>query len=532
MSTQFKRFVLCLLAVALMLSAFSAVAEDRKTTSAASQEQYDKIVTALASDPSDLLPLNMNRGTKPKFYWEIYETLFTLKDGMYYIPSLAKEYEIADDTHYVVTIYDDIYDSEGNHITAEDVVFSYEWRVSTGETVGMANFVGIKAVGDYTVEIEFAANPSIYAIGSCQTILCRQPIFSKTAFENHNFAVDPIGTGPYVVKEYITDSRLVLEANPEYWALKDKEAYEAMGEEHRAYVKTIEYDIVKEAAQRVTGLQTGRLDFVESVSKEDVVQFKEGGRYADKFNVAVLNGSSYLFLEPNLTEQSKVYDINLRKAIFYAINNDVLAEIFSGNPCKAWGKGDEGNYNPAWETQENNFIGVYDEAKAKEYLKASGYKGETIVLLCRNNEMEKNVAVMIQAFAAQIGVTMEVKALDPTVIQSGVREDATAWDFYLQPRYGSVMLSANDEWNGAVDGINTGLIYDQTMQELFEKCVNLETANSGALDDLFNYLMDNAMTYSVFTQTNNLVYSKDIADLFYNGNATNYQLGSCTYYLD
>ena len=44
--------------------------------------------------------------------------------------------------------------------------------------------------------------------------------------------------------------------------------------------------------------------------------------------------------------------------------------------------------------------------------------------------------------------------------------------------------------------------------------------------------MDNAMTYSVFTQTNNLVYSKDIADLFYNGNATNYQLGSCTYYLD
>ena len=70
-------------------------------------------------------------GSKPVIYHEIYEYLFDLENNEY-VPVLAKGYTVVDELTYDVQLYENIYDSAGNHITASDVVFSTQKLVEAG----------------------------------------------------------------------------------------------------------------------------------------------------------------------------------------------------------------------------------------------------------------------------------------------------------------------------------------------------------------------------------------------------------------
>lgn len=110
-------------------SAYEAPSVDTtRKTSANSNERYPRLVVGINADPTDLLPYDINAGTKPQIYHNFYEGLFDM-EGSEYIPVLAKGYEVVDDLHYDVEIYDYVYDHAGNNITADDIVYSYQVHI-------------------------------------------------------------------------------------------------------------------------------------------------------------------------------------------------------------------------------------------------------------------------------------------------------------------------------------------------------------------------------------------------------------------
>ena len=128
----------------------------RKST-ANSDERYDKISIGLVSDPKDLAPENTG-GDNSLLYvnYNFYETLFDYRDNDY-VPILAKGYTEVDDLHWQVELYDYIKDTDGNNITAQDVVFSINTLVDAGKALKYDKFESVKAIDDYTVEFTWTS---------------------------------------------------------------------------------------------------------------------------------------------------------------------------------------------------------------------------------------------------------------------------------------------------------------------------------------------------------------------------------------
>ena len=101
----------------------------------------------------------------------LYEYLFDLaKAGEPLTPYIAKSYEKTGDKTFVVTLFDNVYDSAGNHITAADAAYSYNTAMEMGNLRPLGDIESVTATGDYTVEFVLKTEPGK---GDLEKMLCR-----------------------------------------------------------------------------------------------------------------------------------------------------------------------------------------------------------------------------------------------------------------------------------------------------------------------------------------------------------------------
>lgn len=500
----------------------AGVDASRKTT-ANSGERFPKIVVGITDDPQDLLPYDINNGSKPYIYYSFYECLFDFDSGNY-IPVLAKGFTVVDDTHYDVEIYDYIYDHDGNHITADDVLNSFKVLIDSGFNFKWACFKSVEKLSDYVVR--FTWNSPIVNVGELEFPWCRTIIHSKAAYEKGGFATQPIGTGPYKVARYVGGSTIVLEAVDNYWQ-KDKTK---ISRTHEANVQTIQYDIIAETSQHVIALKSGTIQFSDKVPVENL------GDFASNSNLVVYmtQGRSMYYLCVNQSEGSIGADINFRKAVFYAIDNAACAMATNNiaMPAKAFGSPALQDYVTAWDTVPT-YINTYDPVKAKEFLAQSPYNGESLTILGPNTELDKNLMTMIQAFLLNVGINARIYAANANIV-SNSSDDSSAWDMLLNTSGGSLLVG---QWNRVLNydefssKRSMGFIHDETLQQKYMFANNTNNYNDASMTDLHNYIIDNAYHYGVVIVNLNMVYSSKIADLFLRESITVHP-GGFVYYLD
>lgn len=504
--------------------AIGEVDEQRKTT-ANSDERYDSVVFAIASDPTDLNPWNKMTGSKFSIYELIYEQLFDWIGGEY-VPSLAESYEVVDDLHYEVKLNENIHDSEGNIITVDDVIACYDRYVTGGYAVRFDSFDKVEKVDDST--LLFTWKTPITGIGELEHIFCNVQIYSQKAWEEHNFATEPVGTGPYVLKSFTSGSSVILEANDDYWRPADK-----MVPWHAQNVQNIEFQVVSESSQNMIGLQTGVIDFSANISNDSLSSFQPGGEYSEDYMVYTIAGTNARYLAMNCTEGKITADPNFRLACFYAIDNEaVAAAVGMATPAKAFGSAQNPDYVKAWE-DEKTYFNTCDLELAKEYLDKTAYNGETLILMGENSEIYKNSMVMIQSQLLQIGVNVEIQALDPTLaMENATKPDA--YDMMTGNMGGNPLIAgANRLLNNAEygNGCAAAFVKDDKLQELYETAANVNTWNDETMTELFHYITENAYYLDMYGTDANIVCTKDIAEV-YVMNSSRVMPNACTYYLD
>lgn len=490
----------------------------------AAPARYPKLTLGLANDPVDLTPLNYNG--KPEIYQLIWENLFDLESGEY-IPRLAKGYTEIDELHWEVELYDYIYDWEGNHITADDVLFAYDYLIQSGTQVKFGLFGSIEKVDDFTVLFTWTAPVNL--VGGLEHILCRPIIFSQAAFEAGDFATQPVGTGPYVVTEFISGSKVVLDANDSYW--QTDEILKSYRQQQN--VQTIEYVIITEPAQHVIALQAGDINYSERVPQESLGDFQDGGAYDAEYNVYPrLQGKQWL-LVPNESEGHIGADQNFRLAVYYAIDNSAIAQVTGGaaTGSKAFGSPAFSDYNPAWEATPN-YINTFDPDLAQEYLAQTAYDGEKLILLASNDPETANITTVVQAFLANVGINTEIVLKDGREV-AGLQSDPTAYDICINWIGGGYQIGS---WNRPLNfnefGMDKsmGFIHDQTMQDMFMTANTIVTHTEENMNALHQYILDHAYLYHLAYGTGFSVYSSDILELVYREN-TSFLPSASTYQL-
>lgn len=465
---------------------------------------------------------------------EIFQFLFDRTEfGGDIYPVIGKEYVMDVDALTIsVTLFDYVKDSKGNDIKADDVKFCYEKAFESGQFNKIAQYIDtLEVVDDYT--LIFHLND--VKLGLEEDILAGVWICDKDEYDVNTFTTAPVGTGPYVVKEYISGSSLTLEKNKNFWQ-KD----ELNPANYKANVDVINFKIILEAAQMSIALETGDIDLADSVSYNELTSYfaDAEGNAKDGYTVNSINMNLFNNMSFCMSDESNVgNDLKLRQAILYAIDSAGLVQgVLSGAgaQCYTWGADVYGDYLKKWESEDYY---NYNLDKAKECLAASDYAkngSPTLRIIMESNDARKAAAEMIQAYLLAVGINSEINVYDSALFAS-YRYEYDQWDILLDNQANSAYLAG--VWaNYFVNGIKTWKgqevtyngLNDDKLTELAKKAASLDGHTEENVDAFHQYLKENAIAYGLWAATKYQVGQKGIIDIFMDGKMY-LKPGACTY---
>lgn len=484
----------------------------------------ESVNVGVQSDPADFAPWAANTNGRTNALWGIYQELGHIIDGEFY-PALVKEYTLSDDGTYMdCTLFDYITDSAGNHMTASDVVFSFNKGMELGFITGVGMIESVEAISDYVVRFHFNAE---LRAGDLDTIF-RTDIVTQAAYEAdpNGMSANPVGTGPYALTSYTANNSFTYTLREDFWQT-DPQYQHARD---MANVKQINYLILPESSQRTMALEQGQIDMCSEVSNEDIDMFREGGSQSDKYWVYGVPDNLSCLIFCNNDSSHITSDVNLRRAIFYSINAETILEsVWKGNGTNpksmspSWGTG----YVAEVESQDNYYN--YSVEKAKECLAQSSYNNEKLILLTEATGNIASAAQLVQAFLSAAGIDSEIKSVDSTIL-SATYSDPNEWDVMLTQNACNVY--AVTSFNPfSSDRYTTGTInhiHDDKLQELLSTAYTLSTANDESFLALHNYVIENAYGMNLVNYTTSYVAPKFMDSVCLSYKKT-FIPGGCTY---
>ncbi len=317
------------------------------------------------------------------------ETLVTVTDKMEFAPQLADKWEVVNPTTWKFHIRDNVKFHNGDPVTAEAVKASLERTLKENKrAVTSSKIASITASGqDLTIETTepygaFLANMT-------------EPLFIiiNTKGDLSKVGEAPIGTGPYMVTSFKKNDEIKLKKNENYW-------------DGTAKLDTITVKNIEDASKRAMALQSGEMDMIQMVVAANKDLFKD----AKKFNLIDGTGVRTTMLTLNVTN-GPLQDLNLRKAISYALNYDEIASLYGPGTKPAMAP-----FPPStnYGYDKLDKIGT-NAAKAEESFKAAGYT--------KNSEgfWEKDGKVLTLTFAHWSKDTAVNEAIQNNLQQAGVK---------------------------------------------------------------------------------------------------------------
>lgn len=385
-------FMALLLAVCLLLSC--AMAENQREI----DTSRDSVTIAYNKAVDNFSPMSslVEQGTASM----IFEPLFRRDDRGNFYPRIAKSWEWITPTTLHVVLNDDVYDTAGNHITTSDVVFTLSERIDPGNNTTFIDYTNCELISETEMNIPMLASAQEAILNT----LASMYIVDEDAYtaSEDNMSLTPIGCGPYMLTEHVSNSHCILTFN-ENWHLKTEEPQ----------IKTVKVMFITDAQQRLNVLRSHEVDYA----------------YGLDFNyLDILNK------EPNIVPMVKTIDnqlglyfnmqselfkdnYKLRQAICYAINNAAVSMINKKGMApvaKAIGVQHGAAYTETFTAAIEEMVSdtnyyEYNLEKAKELIAEAGVpKGTTIRFLYFTTAGMDTLAKVLMGSLQEIGLTLEL----------------------------------------------------------------------------------------------------------------------------
>ena len=332
-------------------------------------------------------------------------------------PQLATEWKLLSPTQMRISLRKGVKFSDGSPFSADDVVFSLTRAM--GKTSNYAVYAQgidkVVKVDDSTVDVMLKA-PTPTLVNQ----LTELRIMSR-AWAEKNKSVEPkdiktqeetfahrnaMGTGPFMVKEWQPDQRLVMVANPHYWG------------KNPGNVTEVVYTPIKSQATRLAALLSGETDFVLDPSPQDLGRLR--GDAAMKVMDGVENRTLFLGMDQHRDElvgssvkgKNPLKDVRVRKALYQAIDVAAIQRVTLRGLGQSTGTLISPQVN-GW-TKKADVRWPYDAKAAQKLLADAGYpQGFEVDFACPNNRYINDEAVCqaITAMWARVGVKAKLRTL-------------------------------------------------------------------------------------------------------------------------
>jgi len=231
----------------------------------------------------------------------VFESMVELDDDQKPAPMLADNWT-HDGRDWTFTIRSGIYFHNGVELTAWDVQNSFDAIMSAGESNAYSDRLR-RLVSDLYAQDDRTVVVSAKYTGYLTLYAMTFPIIQTDTIYDEL----PRGTGPYWYVSYEADSTLRLEYNPLWW-------------KQQALPSSVLFRHYPDSATALQGLQTGEIEMYAARSPNAAVSRKLSNLTSLDFSTA-----TYEMLVPNMAPTSFLSDLNVRRAIMYAIDRTELA---------------------------------------------------------------------------------------------------------------------------------------------------------------------------------------------------------------
>jgi peptide/nickel transport system substrate-binding protein len=423
-------------------------------------QEGNTLVYALGFDVDGTLdPQVTNFDSTIRVTLNVCEPLVWMPDATTIVPALAESWEVSPDgLAYTFKLKQGVTFHDGTPFNADAVKYTFDRVVALDKYTAQAVAAGTPAdqvaptdadmvitpgqshdqigpydhsevIDDYTIKMVLKRPFAPFLTGLNGYL----GIVSPTAVQQMGlaeFARKPVGTGPYMVKEWVEADHITLEKNPNYnWG---SSFFKNTGP---GAFDTIEFKIIPDASVRTGTLQSDETQYVDDVDPLQIEDLKSNP------DLEVIEkgqpGSGWVLLfnvDGKLRAGKPQLDAAVRQALSYAIDKDAFNQsVFGGlnTPAASPLMKPTFAYEPKTET-----IYTYDKAKAEQLLDAAGWvkngdfrekDGQKLSLYwpIQDRPNDKNMATFVQGSFRDVGVDVVVEAME----RAAAREKRGAGDY-------------------------------------------------------------------------------------------------------
>lgn len=362
---------------------------------------------------------SQNNALQNGIHAAVYESLVYYNSRTFKIePVLATSWTQVSPTQLRLNLRQNVKFHDGSAFTADDAAYSIERAM-----MKTSNFSPYTAGIDRVVKV----NPNTIDIITKRPnpVLLNQltelRMMSKAWAEKNN-SVEPkdirnvtletyanrnaMGTGPFVLRQWVPDQRMVMAANPNWWGKLE------------GNITEIIYTPIKSEATRVAALLSGEVDMVLDPSPQDLPRLRQSP------NLKVMDGveSRTIFFGmdqhrdelpgSNVKGKNPLKDLRVRKALYQAIDIDSLMRVTMRGLGQATGALIAPQVN-GWQESIHKRM-PYDVEGAKKLLADAGYpQGFEVDFACPNNRYinDEEICQAVTAMWSRIGVRAKLRTM-------------------------------------------------------------------------------------------------------------------------
>jgi peptide/nickel transport system substrate-binding protein len=399
----------------------------------------DIMVEGSIGDASNLIPILSTDATSHGISSMIFNGLVKYDKDLNLVGDLAESWNISDDgLVFTFHLRKGVRWHDGELFTADDVLFTYQLTTNPKTPTAYAgDFLKVKraeVINPHTFRVTYD-KPFAPALTSWSASILPKHLLKGTDITKSPLARHPIGTGPYIFKEWIPGQKIVLVSNPDYF-------------EGRPYIDGYIMRIIPDMATMFLELRAKGIDQMNLTPLQYTRQ-TENNLFRKNFNKYRYLSFAYTYLGYNL-ENPLFRDKRVRQAISYAINKE---EIIKGIML-GLGQVATGPFKPGtWAYNPNVKKYPYNPQKAKRLLEDAGWKdtnGDGIldkdgkpfvfeIITNQGNEVRAKCSEIIQRRLADIGIKVKIRIIEWAAFVNDFinkrRFDATilGWTITLDP---------------------------------------------------------------------------------------------------
>jgi len=347
---------------------------------------------------------------------------------------VGTSWEITKPDTYVIHLrqgihWQDIPPANGREFVADDVVYHFNREYALGggftkaSTVASSasifkNLKSVTATDKYTVTFVWNTTNPEAIMENMATGGSDQFIENSDAVKLWGDVTDwrhAIGTGPYILTDFVSGSSATLKKNPNYWGYDERYPQNKL-----PYADALKILIMPDSATAMAAMRTGKVDIMSQVSLPNAQSIKKTNPEIVQLSIPIGQANT---IDPR-NDTAPFNDIRVRKAMQLAINlADIAKNYYMGTaepvPASMTSKYMKGGYGYPYEDwpQDLKDEYAYNPTAAKKLLADAGFPNGFNTGIIVDAAADMDLLAIVKGAFAGIGITMDVQVMDsPTWI--------------------------------------------------------------------------------------------------------------------